>query len=104
MEDLRRSPRVPFVAAAEVTDIETETRLPARTGDLSPHGCYLDMIHPLPQGTAVRVQITHGQRTFQANAGVVYSQTPLGMGIVFANIASEHDAILQGWLGEAVAI
>lgn len=101
--DLRRSPRVPFIAAAEITDVQTETRLPARTGDLSRHGCYLDMVNPLPQGTAVRLQITHGQRTFVADAGVIYSQPPLGMGLVFHGIELQADAVLQGWLEEAVA-
>ena len=101
--DLRRSPRVPFVAEARITDVETETRLPARTGDLSEHGCYLDMINPLPLGTAFRLQIEHGERIFQANAGVVFSQTPLGMGVVFNEVESDHRATLQSWLNEAVA-
>jgi len=101
--DLRRSPRVPFVASAEIIELETETRLPARTGDLSQHGCYMDMINPLPLGTAVRVQITHGQLSFQAIAGVVYCQTPLGMGLVFNKVDSNHEAVLQRWLNEAFA-
>ena len=101
--DQRRSPRVPFIAAAEITELETETRLPARTGDLSQHGCYLDMINPLPVGTAVKLQIVHGQRTFQATAGVVYSQTPLGMGLVFSEMDPNQNTTLQNWLSEAVA-
>jgi hypothetical protein len=100
--DLRRSPRVPFVASAEITELETETRLPARTGDLSRHGCYMDMINPLPLGTPVRVHITHGQRSFHASAGVVYCQPPLGMGLVFNGVESNCEAILQSWLSEAV--
>lgn len=101
-KDLRRSPRLPFVASAEITELETETRLPARTGDLSQHGCYLDMINPLPLGTAVRVHITHGQRSFRATAGVVYSQTPLGMGLEFSALESACEGVLQIWLNEAV--
>ena len=99
----RRSPRVPFIAAAEITELESDTRLPARTGDLSQHGCYLDMVNPLPTGTAVRVQIVHGQRTFQAKAGVVYSQTPLGMGLAFSEVDPNQFTTLQNWLSEAVA-
>ena len=101
--ELRRSPRIPFVATAEVTELETETRLPARTGDLSRNGCYMDMVNPLPLGTAVRVHITHGQRSFHANAGVVYCQAPLGMGLAFDQLESKHEAVLESWLGEAVA-
>jgi PilZ domain len=101
--ELRRSPRIPFVAAAEITELQTETRLPARTGDLSRHGCYVDMVNPLPVGTPVRVHITHGQRSFYANAGVVYSQTPLGMGLAFQPVESKHEAVLESWLSEAVS-
>jgi hypothetical protein len=101
-KDLRRSPRLPFVASAEITELETETRLPARTGDLSQHGCYMDMINPLPLGTAVRVHITHGQRSFHASAGVVFSQTPLGMGLAFNALESACEVVLQSWLIEAV--
>jgi hypothetical protein len=54
--ELRRSPRVPFIASA---------------------------VNPLPHGTAVKIAIVHGARTFTASAAVVYSQTPLGMGLEF---------------------
>ena len=97
--DLRRSPRVPFVASAEITELETETRLPARMGDLSRHG-NVDMINPLPLGTPVRVHIIHGQRSFQARAGVVYCQVPLGMGLEFSAVESNYETILQAWLSE----
>ena len=48
--ELRRSPRIPFIATAEITEVDSEVRLTARTGDLSQGGCYLDMVNPLPQG------------------------------------------------------
>jgi hypothetical protein len=69
--DLRRSPRIPFIATAEIVDVDTEVRLAAQTCDLSEHGCYMDMVNPLPLGTAVKIQIQHGERIFAATAGVV---------------------------------
>jgi hypothetical protein len=96
--DLRRSPRVPFIASAEIMEMDTEVRLSARTGDLSRHGCYMDMVNPLPQGTAVKIAIEHGQRTFSATAGVVYSQTPLGMGLEFFNMDPAERDKLEQWL------
>ena len=96
--ELRRSPRVPFIASAEIMEINTEVKLSARTGDLSRHGCYMDMVNPLPQGTAVKIAIEHGQRTFTANAGVVYSQTPLGMGLEFHDPDTEERNNLEQWL------
>lgn len=101
--DVRRSPRVPFIASAEITDLETDTRLPARTGDLSEHGCYIDMVNPLPLGTSIRVQIAHDRRSFAAAAAVVYSQTPLGMGVVFRAVESDQESTLRKWLIESVA-
>lgn len=96
--ELRRSPRVPFIASAEVIDVETLVRLRARTGDLSRHGCYIDMVNPLPLGTTVQVEIAHGERTFSATAGVVYSQTPLGMGVEFRSLETSEQDKLEQWL------
>jgi PilZ domain len=96
----RRSPRIPFIAAAEIIEVDTEVRLTARTGDLSQGGCYMDMVNPLPRGTAVKVVIAHGDRTFDATARVVYSQTPLGMGLEFREIDPTHQPTLGQWLAE----
>jgi hypothetical protein len=98
--DLRRSPRIPFIAAAEIIEVDTEVRLTARTGDLSQGGCYLDMVNPLPQGTAVKVAIAYGDRIFGATAKVVYSQTPLGMGLEFRDIDPNNQPTLGQWLAE----
>jgi hypothetical protein len=99
--DLRRAPRVPFVAAAKIIDVNTEVRLAAQTGDLSKHGCYMDMVNPLPLGTAVKIQIEHGKRTFGAAAGVVYSVPLLGMGLVFHEIEAEQKTTLEEWLSDS---
>ena len=96
--ELRRSPRVPFIASADVIDTETLVRLTARTGDLSRHGCYMDMVNPLPLGSTIQVEIAHGQRTFSATAGVVYSQTPLGMGLEFRSVEASEQDKLEQWL------
>ena len=99
--DLRRSPRIPFIASAEVTDIETQIPLVARTCDISQHGCYVDMINPLPLGTTVKVEIANDEGRFGATAGVVYSQLHLGMGLVFHEIEPENQPMLEKWLNGA---
>jgi hypothetical protein len=96
--EIRRSPRVPFIASAEVIDTDTAVRLKAQTGDLSRDGCYMDMINPLPPRTTVQVEIAHGQRTFKATAAVVYSQTPLGMGVEFRHVEAGGQDTLEQWL------
>ncbi len=96
--ELRRSPRVPFIAAAEIMEANTQVRLTARTSDISRHGCYMDMVNPLLPGVAVKIAIAHGQRTFSATAGVVYSQTPLGMGLEFRAMDKSEQDQLEQWL------
>ncbi len=96
--ELRRSPRVSFIAAAEIMEANTQVRLSARTSDISRHGCYMDMVNPLPTGVAVKIAIAHGQRTFSATAGVVYSRAPLGMGLEFRDIDKTEQDKLEQWL------
>jgi hypothetical protein len=86
--DLRRSPRIPFIATAEIVDVDTEVRLAAQTCDLSEHGCYMDMVNPLPLGIA-------------ATAGVVYSVPHLGMGLVFHDIDAGKEVTLEKWLTDS---
>jgi len=58
--------RCPFVAAAEVTDLRSGTRLSARTSELGLGGCYIDVLNPLPQGAAVHLKILRDQGVFEA--------------------------------------
>jgi len=102
--DLRRSPRVSLIASAEVTEMETQVRLLARTGDISRHGCYVDMVNPLPYGTSVALRIINDSGTFDATAGVVYSVPHLGMGLAFQELEPANQATLEKWLAESVAI
>src|SRR5882672_2906654 len=46
MQDQRHDPRIPLIAAAEVTEVATGTRLSARTSDISRSGCYIDSLNP----------------------------------------------------------
>ena len=99
--DLRRSTRIPFIAHAEIIDVDSEVRLKAQTGDLSQHGCYMDMVNPLPLGVAVKVRIEHREETFLATAGVVYSVPHLGMGLVFRDIEAGKEVTLEKWLTDS---
>ena len=68
----RHAPRYPFIAEAEVTEISSDTKLVAKTSDLSIGGCFLDMLNPSPQGTDVRVSISHEGATFTGRGSVVF--------------------------------
>jgi hypothetical protein len=43
----------------------------------------MDMLNPLPSGSAVRVRLTHGGETFEVPARVIHSAPNVGMGLAF---------------------
>ena len=94
----RRAPRYPFIADAAVIEISSDTKLAAKTGDLSVGGCFLDMLNPTPQATQVRVRISHEGATFTALGKVAFILPNMGMGVTFTSIEQDQQAILQKWL------
>lgn len=90
MEAERRSaPRRAFIAHAVVEDVQGATHLHARISDLSLTGCYLDMLHPLPDGTEVCVTVTTDSGSFKAKGRIVYSVPRLGAGVAFVELGPE---------------
>ena len=96
----RRSPRFAFYASAEITELQTQTRLTARTSELSRHGCYMDMVNPLPLGTTVKIQLIHHEQTLDATGRVIYSQQNMGMGVAFDEIEAGYVLVLEQWLND----
>jgi len=96
----RRAPRYQFIAEAELVEIESGTRLKARTGDLSIGGCFLETLNPSPEGTEIQVTILQGTTKFTGLGRVVFVFPNLGMGIVFTSSAASQVAILEAWLAE----
>lgn len=94
----RRTVRYPFTSSAEVIDTKTLTKVIGRTSDIGRGGCYVDVISPLPEGTAVKVRLSLEQRSFEAQAKVVYSQNGMGMGIAFLSATPESLKVLDGWI------
>ena len=101
MEERRRGPRYPFYASAQITEVQSQTAMAARTSELSRHGCYMDMLNPLPLGTAVKIQITYQEQTIDANGHVIYSQANMGMGVSFDEIQASQVGILERWVEDA---
>ena len=96
----RRAPRYPIIADAEITEIVSDTKLSARTSDLSGGGCFLDMLNPSPEGTEIRVRISHANTTFSALGRVVFLFPNMGMGVMFTSVDANQQAVLQKWLEE----
>src|SRR6202158_2692540 len=95
----RRAPRYPIIADAEVTEIASETKLSARTSDLSLGGCFLDMLNPSPEGTEIAVRISHADTTFTARERVVFLFPNMGMGVMFTSVPASQQVLLEKWLG-----
>lgn len=96
----RQYPRYPFTGTLEATEPNSETRIHGRTADLSEGGCYADTMNPLPSGTAVKVRISKGNRSFESQAMVVYAVAGMGMGLRFESIEAQELGSLRRWLGE----
>ena len=97
----RRSvPRYAMVLAAEVIELPRGAKLNARTADISRAGCYIDTLNPIPQGSQVRLRITHGTETFVTLGRVVFASYGLGMGIAFVDVEAEQLAKLDRWISE----
>ena len=102
-QNTRREPRFPFIAAAELREENSGSRMSSRISDLSLSGCYVDTINPLPGGTAVRLKIFTETHSFETAATVVYAVAHLGMGVKFQGVEPKYEEVLRLWLPEAPA-
>jgi hypothetical protein len=100
----RRSPRYPFFASAELTELTYGTRLETATSDLGSKGCYLDTTNPLPQGTIVSIQITYQGQVFAARGVVAHSHPNMGMGVTFIALETGCASLLEAWLNAVATI
>jgi hypothetical protein len=101
-DERRRTPRYPFVAVAELIDEQSKTKMEIRVTELSLHGCYFDMVNPLPDGTPLHVKIYFENEFFEAKGKVIYSQANIGMGATFDEIPSYAMPVLKKWLLRAM--
>ena len=99
-KERRRAPRYQFIADAEVTPILFAANLKVKTGDLSLGGCFIDMPNPLPEGTEIRLKISHANAEFAAIGRVVFVFPNLGMGVVFTAVEADQQVVLRNWIAE----
>jgi Ribonuclease G/E len=89
-----------MVLAADVVELPRGARLSARTSDLSRTGCYIDTLNPLPQGSQVRLRITHHKEIFEAIGKIVYVSDRLGMGVAFTEVTPAERVKLDRWFAD----
>ena len=94
----RTNRRFSFIAGAQLVDLNSNSRLAARTADIDRGGCYIDTLNPLPAGTTVMLRVRKENQSFKANAEVVYVQTGIGMGLAFIAAEREQLRTLDHWI------
>jgi PilZ domain len=100
-QKIRRSPRIPFIAIAEIAYRESDGRLSCQVSTLSLHGCYVETSKTLPIGREVSIRIFAGSEWFAATAKVVYELPNSAMGLAFEEVSLKSGAILRQWLLKA---
>ena len=86
------------MAGIDLTDLESERHLAAHIKDLNLLGCFVETVTPFPEGTKVRLNISHAGMNFSAIGKVAYSRPNSGMGIAFITIEPRSLEILDLWL------
>jgi hypothetical protein len=96
----RKHPRYPSSATAELVETGSGTRIQGRISDLGRGGCYIDAMSPFAVGSEVKIRIVNENRTFVAQAKVVFAAAGMGMGLMFTAIDPEQLLVLERWLVE----
>jgi hypothetical protein len=73
----RRTPRIPFVATAEIIDEAENTRTTSQLSDLSLHGCFVQLPNPFPEGTSVTIEIYKDEDFLETSATVAFLKADL---------------------------
>jgi len=96
----RGTNRHSVTASAEVVELTSGAKFSTRTTDLGPGGCFVDTMVPFPVGSNVRVKVHQAKTQFETAGLVVYSQTGLGMGIAFGDMAPSQRQALDAWIAD----
>jgi hypothetical protein len=80
-ETPRRSPRIPFVAVAEIAHRGSGGRVSCQVSTLNLHGCYVETPNTLPIGREVLIKIFAESECFAATGKVVYELPNSAMGL-----------------------
>jgi PilZ domain-containing protein len=98
---MRRSPRIPFIAVAQIAYSEFDGPLSCQVATLSLHGCHVETPNTLPIGREVSIKIFAESEWFAATANVVNELPNSAMGLAFDEVSLKSGAILRQWLLKA---
>jgi hypothetical protein len=99
----RSVPRYPLIAAVEIYEPLSHTRLAGRTTEIALNGCYVEVGNPLSRNTVVQVHIHQDHRDLRAWARVAYVHENNGMGLAFLGNPADHLPVIADWIQELKA-
>jgi PilZ domain-containing protein len=67
----------------------TNMNVSAKVTDISLSGCYIEMLSPLPVDTLIELTLNPSNTTLHLHGKVRYSQTGMGMGVVFTVVTPD---------------
>ena len=82
----RIQPRFPVSVAAETVEPTTQTEVTGPVVNLGVGGCFVETKHPFPEGTKIRVHLSHDGRSFRCRALVTHTDSGRGMGLAFTEV------------------
>jgi hypothetical protein len=100
----RAHPRYSFAAEAQLV-LRNGKSLTGQLTELSSRGCYVDTSEPLPLGTEVDLNVSHGVISCELHGKVIYEHSGgglgvTGMGVVFERMGAEQHYTVQNWITE----
>ena len=99
----RQFPRFTLIAAINLREPESDTKIAGRVSEISRKGCYVDVMIQLPEGTLLEIKISRDNGVFESHGKIIYVQPGMGMGVVFTDPAPEQLKVLDAWLVEIAA-
>jgi c-di-GMP-binding flagellar brake protein YcgR len=98
MRSGRYAIRYPFVADAEMLELESGSRVRGMTSDLSPGGCFVCSRRTLNVHARVRATLTHQGQKVKMLAVVRVVKAQVGMGLEFLEMDPDSEATLLAWI------
>lgn len=98
----RTGQRLSFLADADVI-LSDGTSIPAQLDELSPNGCYLDTLEPIPVGTEFHLRIVEGEKVCEVEGKVIYANSGSGLGmfgagVAFTEMSHQQCSAINSWL------
>lgn len=103
MAERRKHSRYGCRGTVRVRALDTQVQFDGNIADLSPEGCYIEMLTPFPVGTPVEVHLDVKNVQFAATGEVRINHPSMGMGVHFKEIAASERAKLEPLLAKLAA-